>query len=85
MPIMRKPDLVPVTLALPSHLVKDATLYAPSRDPLDAVCYVLQDYSNLLGDIRQLRRRVAQLDEEGALLDEKLEKLQRICREILDL
>ena len=80
---MRKPD--PVTLALPPHLVKDATLYAPTRDPLDAVCYVLQDYPNLLGDIRKLKRQLKDFHQEGALLDEKLEKLQRICREILDL
>jgi hypothetical protein len=81
MAIMR----TPVPLEIPPHLVDLATLYSPSRDPLDAVCYVLQAYPDLVGDLRKLRRRVAQLDEEGMLLDERLAKLQAACRAILDL
>lgn len=75
----------PVPLEIPAQLVELATLYAPSRDPLQAVSHVLQDYPNVIGDLRKLRSRVLQLDEEGALLDEKLEKLQDLCRQILDL
>jgi len=75
---MRKP------LDIPLHLIQDATLYAPSRDPLDAVCYVLQDYPRLVAEVRQLTRRVSDLDGEGAQLDELLAKLQGIARQILD-
>lgn len=81
MAIMR----TPVPLEIPHHLVELATLYAPSRDPLQAVSYVLQDYPNLVADIRKLRSRVLQLDDEGALFDERLEALQAACRAILDI
>ena len=81
MAIMR----TPVPLEIPHHLVELATLYAPSRDPLQAVSYVLQDYPNVVADLRRLRRRVAGLDEEGALLDKRLQVLQDACRAILEL
>lgn len=81
MAIMR----TPVPLEIPHHLVELATLYAPSRDPLQAVSHVLQDYPNVIGDLRKLRSRVLQLDEEGALLDERLEALKQACQAILDL
>ncbi|HHM5448929.1 hypothetical protein, partial [Pseudomonas aeruginosa] len=80
-PIMRKPDPLPV----PQHLIDQATLYAPSRDPLDAVCYVLNDYPKLVADIRHLRRRLADLDQEGADMDVRIEALQSACRAILEL
>ncbi|WP_191985553.1 hypothetical protein [Pseudomonas aeruginosa] len=72
---MRKPDPLPV----PQHLIDQATLYAPSRDPLDAVCYVLNDYPKLVADIRHLRRRLADLDQEGADMDVRIEALQSAC------
>lgn len=72
-------------LEIPQHLVKDATLYAPSRDPLDAVCYVLQDYPKVIAELRQLRRRVADIDRESSELDQRLDALQQACRSILDL
>lgn len=72
-------------LEIPTHLVREASLYAPSRDALDAVCHVLQDYPRLVGEVRQLRLRVADLHREGAELDELLARLQAISREILDL
>ncbi len=81
MAIMR----TPVPLEIPHHLVELATLYAPSRDPLQAVSYVLQDYPNLVADIRKMRTRLDDFHEEGALLDEKLAALQELCRQILDL
>ncbi|WP_225617144.1 MULTISPECIES: hypothetical protein [Pseudomonas] len=74
-----------MSLEIPHHLVELATLYAPSRDPLQAVSYVLQDYPNVVADLRRLRRRVAGLDEEGALLDKRLQVLQDACRAILEL
>ncbi|HCA1453494.1 TPA: hypothetical protein MNK97_005856 [Klebsiella pneumoniae] len=75
----------PVPLEIPAQLVELATLYAPSRDPLQAVSHILQDYPNVIGDLRKLRSRVLQLDEEGALLDERLEALKQACQAILDL
>jgi hypothetical protein len=72
-------------LDIPTHLVKDAALYAPSRDPLDAVCHVLQDYPRLVSEVRELRRRVTDLDGEGAELDDLLARLQHVARQILDL
>ena len=81
MAIMR----TPVSLEIPHHLVELATLYAPSRDPLQAVSYVLQDYPNLVADLRKLRAQVADFVQEGQLLDDRLEKLQELCRQILDL
>ncbi len=72
-------------LDIPTHLIKDATLYAPSRDPLDAVCHVLQDYPRLVSEVRELRRRVADIDRESSELDHRLDALQQACRAILDL
>lgn len=72
-------------LDIPSNLIKDAQLYAPTRDALDAVCFVLRDYPQLVAEVRDLRRRVAQLDDEGAALDARLADLKLICRSILDL
>lgn len=72
-------------LEIPENLIKDAQLYAPTRDALDAVCFVLRDYPQLVAEVRDLRRRVAQLDDEGAALDARLADLKLICRSILDL
>lgn len=72
-------------LEIPQNLIKDAQLYAPTRDALDAVCFILRDYPRLVAEVRDLRRRVAQLDEEGAALDACLADLQAICRSILDI
>lgn len=81
MAIMRKP----IPLEVPHHLVELATLYAPSRDPLQAVSHVLQDYPNLVADIRKMRKQLDNFHEEGVLLDDKLAALQELCRQILDL
>ena len=70
---------------IPLQLVKQAQLYAPSRHALDAVIFVLGDYPRLVAEVRDLRRRVAQLDDEGAALDARLADLQAICRSILDI
>lgn len=78
-------SLPPVPLEIPAHLVRDARLYIPGTTPLDAVCKVLNDYPRLAGELRQLRRRVAQLDDESADFDLRLEALQSACRQILDL
>jgi len=72
-------------LDIPEFLLRDAKLYAPGRDDLGAVCHVLEDYPRLAGEVRQLKRRIAQLDEEGSLLDDRLEALQAACRAIFEL
>jgi uncharacterized protein YlxW (UPF0749 family) len=73
------------SLEIPLHLVKQATLYAPSRDPLDAVCYILDNYPKLVAELRQARARLHQLDTEASDLDARLSALQDACRAILDL
>jgi len=72
-------------LDIPEFLLRDAKLYAPGRDDLGAVCHVLEDYPRLAGEVRQLKRRIAQLDEEGSLLDDRLEALPAACRAIFEL
>ncbi|MCY1392155.1 hypothetical protein D3C76_250650 [compost metagenome] len=72
-------------LDLPEYLLRNARLYAPGHDDLGAVSHVIEDYPRLVAELRQLRRRVAQLDEEGAALDARLDALQAACRAILDL
>lgn len=71
-------------LDIPTHLIRDAELYAPGRKGADAVSHVLQDYPRLVAEVRQLSRRVTDLDTEGAELDQLLAKLQGIARQILE-
>lgn len=70
---------------LESHLVKTAELYAPGRKGGDAVSWLLDDYPRLVREIRELRKRVDQFDQEGSELDDLLAELQRIARRVLDL
>lgn len=72
-------------LDLPEYLLRNARLYAPGRDDHGAVEHLLEDYGRLFGELRELRRRVAQLDEEGSALDARVAALQDACRAILDL
>lgn len=72
-------------LDIPANLIKDAQLYAPTRDALDAVCFVLADYPRLVAESRRMRSRLAQINDESADLDQRLTELQRIARLILDL
>ena len=72
-------------LDLPEYLLRNASLYAPGRDDQGAVEHLVEDYGRLVGELRELRRRVAQLDEEGATLDARLAALQDACRSILEL
>jgi hypothetical protein len=72
-------------LEIPSYLVKQSQLYAPSRDALDAVCHVLADYPRLVAETRQMRSRLSQLDAESADLDALIAELHRIARRVLDL
>ena len=74
-----------VTLQIPAHLVESAQLYAPTRHPLDAVSFVLEQYPNCVADLRRLTARVAQLDAESDQLDQLVSELQAIARRVLDL
>lgn len=76
---------MPPLIDLPEYLLRDAKLYAPGRDDQGAAIHVLEDCSRLVGEVRQLRRRVAQLDEEGADFDARVAALQDACRAILEL
>ncbi|PZE12001.1 hypothetical protein DMX10_18125 [Pseudomonas sp. 57B-090624] len=75
----------PIPLLIPPHLVREARLYAKPGTDADAVCYILQDYPNVVADLRRLRSRVAQLDDEALQFDVRLARLQDACRMILDL
>ncbi len=70
---------------LETRLVRLAELYAPGRLGPDALEWVLDDYPRLLAEVRELRKRVSQLDDEGAALDARLDALQSACRAILEL
>lgn len=72
-------------LDLPEYLLRNARLYAPGRDDQGAVEHVLEDYGRLVGELRQMRRRLAQLDDEGSVLDARVAALQDACRAILEL
>lgn len=72
-------------LEIPPHLVDQAALYAPSRDPLDAVCHLLEDYPRLVREIRTLRSELLDFNRESADFDARLTALQRACAAILDL
>lgn len=67
---------------LESRLIKTAELFAPGRKGADAITWLLDDYPRLVAEIRDLRKRVAQLDQEGAELDSILEELRQIADRI---
>lgn len=74
-----------VTLNIMQELVRDARLFTGATDDVDAVERVILDYMRLSGDLRKARNRIRDIEQEGALLDERLERLQDACRSILDL
>ena len=72
-------------IELESYAIKTAELFAPGRKGADAVTWLLDDYPRLVSEVRELRRRVAQIDSEAHALDVRLEALQVACRAILEL
>lgn len=72
-------------LQIDTYAIKTAELFAPGRKGADAVMWLLDDYPRLVAEIRQLRKRVDQLDAEETEFDARLDALQSACRAILDL
>lgn len=72
-------------LDLECRLIKTAELYAPGRKGADAVTWLLDDYPRLVADIRQLRRKLADFDQEQTAFDQRFEALQDLCRSIMEL
>jgi len=72
-------------IELEPYVIKTAELYAPGRKGSDAVSWILDDYPRLVAEIRDLRRRVAQIDSEADALDVRLAALQIACRSMLEL
>lgn len=72
-------------LQIDTYAIKTAELFAPGRTGADAVTWLLDDYPRLVAELRELRRRVDQIDREEADFDARLEALQGACRALLDL
>lgn len=72
-------------LQIDTYAIKTAELFAPGRKGADAVMWLLDDYPRLVAELRELRRRVDQIDREEADFDSRLATLQSACRDILDL
>lgn len=72
-------------LDLESRLIKTAELFAPGRTGADAVTWLLDDYPRLVAEVRQLRKRIDQLDAEESAFGQRLDALQNACRAIIDL
>jgi adenylate kinase family enzyme len=72
-------------IELETHVIKTAELYAPGRKGSDAVSWILDDYPRLVAEVRELRKRCHQLDQESAALDARVAALQDACRAILQL
>ncbi len=72
-------------ISLEDYAIKTAELYAPGRKGSDAVMWLLDDYPRLVAEVRELRKRVDQIDREEADFDARLEALQNASRAFLDL
>ena len=73
------------SLEISSRLVTDAELYAPGRKGSDAVEWILEDYPRLVREIRQHRSDLVDFNRESSDFDQRLQALQYLCRQILDL
>ncbi len=71
-------------LFIPPDLIKSACLYT-GREPLEAVCHVLNDYPRLVSDLRSARRRLADFDLESSVFDDRLAALHAACLHLLEL
>ncbi|MBA1238690.1 DASH complex subunit Dad3 [Pseudomonas kunmingensis] len=72
-------------LDLETRLIKTAELFAPGRKGADAVTWLLDDYPRLVAELRQLRRKLDDFDQEQSAFDQRLEALQKACSSIIEL
>lgn len=74
---------IPITLSERSASLAKA--YAANPHVEDAVEYLIEAYGNLVGDIRKLRSRLDQLDNESAEVDAVVGRLREIAKLIEEL
>lgn len=74
---------IPITLS--ERAVRDAKAYMANNDAEHAVESLIDSYGNLVADIRKLRVRVGQLDDESAEVDAVVGRLREIAKLIEDL
>jgi len=72
-------------IMLSDRAIRDAKAYTGNPDPGHAVESLIESYGNLVADIRKLRSRVRQLDDESTELDAVVSKLRQLARLIDDL
>lgn len=72
-------------LFLSERSLRDARLYTGVADPVDSLERLVDSYGALLAEVRQLRRRVAGLEDEFDQLDLLQKRLCAIATEILAL
>lgn len=74
-----------IPIMLSDRAVRDAKAYMANPNADDAVEALIQSYGNLVADLRKLRSRARQLDDESAELDVVVSKLREVARLIDDL
>jgi DNA-binding ferritin-like protein len=74
---------IPITLS--ERAVRDAKAYMANNDAEHAVESLIDSYGNLVADIRKLRARVGQLDDESAEVDAVVGRLREIAKLIEEL
>lgn len=73
------------SVLLPADLIRDACLFARLDDPDQAVAHILRSYAQAVHDLRTARFRLTHIDDERQALYDRLEALQGLCRQILEL
>ncbi|MDI3358661.1 hypothetical protein MO767_30620 [Pseudomonas sp. UYIF39] len=74
-----------IQLSLSDRAVRDAKAYMANPDPEQAIESLIDSYGALVSDLRKLRSRVRQFDDESAELDGLVSKLRVVAALIEDL
>lgn len=74
-----------ILITLSERAVRDAKAYMANNDAEHAVESLIESYGNLVADIRKLRGRVGQLDDESAEVDAVVGRLREIAKLIEEL
>lgn len=74
-----------IHLSLSDRAVRDAKAYMSNSDPEHAIESLIDSYGALVSDVRKLRSRVRQLDDESAELDGLVSRLRAVASLIQDL